>query len=93
MFLRVGIVAGRSTRSLACMANVPPEDLDEEPPEWWKQLTPEQQAFVRLLTGSDGRPNPSLEEVGRIFDETRSRIREIEQRALGKPRDNGSSKQ
>ena len=59
-------------------------------PEWWKRLTPEQQAFIRQLTGStDGSPNPSLEEVGRAFDDVRQRIREIEERALKKLRGRG----
>ena len=35
---------------------------------------------------SDWQPNPTLEEVGRLFDETRRRIREIEERALKKLR-------
>jgi DNA-directed RNA polymerase sigma subunit (sigma70/sigma32) len=65
------------------MSNIP----DKDPPEWWKRLSPEQRAFIRKLTGSqDGHPNPSLEEVGRAFDETRRRIREIEDRALRKLR-------
>ena len=73
------------------MSKVPPGSSSEDPPEWWNQLTPQEQEFIRLLTGSgaDGRPNPSLEEVGRAFDETRKRIREIEQRALSKLRGKG----
>ena len=64
----------------------PSNKTPDEPPEWWRRLTPEQQAFIRQLTGSDWRPNPTLEEVGRLFDETRRRIREIEERALKKLR-------
>ena len=57
---------------------------DENSPQWWRELSDEQQAFILRLTGSNQFPNPSLEEVGRLFDETRKRIREIEERALSR---------
>ena len=59
---------------------------EDESPQWWLDLTPEQRAFILKLTGSDRFPNPDLEEVGRVFDETRKHIQEIEMRALRKLR-------
>ena len=59
------------------------EDFHEDgTPKWWQDLSPAQRAFISQLTGSNVFPNPTLEEVGRLFDETRQRIREIEERAL-----------
>ena len=62
---------------------MPTNDLpDDEPQQWWLDLTVEQRAFIAKLIGSNQFPNPSLEEVGRVFDDARKRIHEIEARAL-----------
>ena len=66
----------------------------EEPAEWWKSLTPEQQASFRRVLGKDKDwfPNSSTDEEPQ-FDETRRRIREIERRALAKIKKGGEDEQ
>jgi DNA-directed RNA polymerase sigma subunit (sigma70/sigma32) len=64
--------------------------FSDDPAEWWNRLTPEQQASVRRALGKDEDWYPSsTDTVERQFDETRRRIREIEQRALAKYRKGG----
>lgn len=55
---------------------------ENEPPQWWLDLSPEQRESILRLTGPNWFPNQEIEEIGRQFDETRRRIREIEERAL-----------
>ena len=68
------------------MPDTPPSD---DLPDWWKQLTPEDQAFFRRIMGPNWRPSRDIEDVGRAFDITRERIRQIEERALKKLRRRG----
>jgi DNA-directed RNA polymerase sigma subunit (sigma70/sigma32) len=65
------------------MSGTPPND---ELPEWWKRLGPEEQARLRQIMGADWTPGATMEDVGRQFDITRERIRQIEERALKKLR-------
>jgi DNA-directed RNA polymerase sigma subunit (sigma70/sigma32) len=65
------------------MSDMPPKD---NLPEWWKKLTAEEQATLRRIMGKDWKPGATMEDVGRAFDVTRERIRQIEERALKKLR-------
>ena len=57
-----------------------------------KSLTPREEKVLRLRFGlEDGRPR-TLEEVGKEFNVTRERIRQIEAKALRKPRHPSRSK-
>ena len=57
-----------------------------------KSLTPREEKVIRLRFGlDDGRPR-TLEEVGRQFNVTRERIRQIEAKALRKLRHPSRSK-
>ncbi len=69
------------------MSDTPPND---DLPEWWKQLSAEEQAFFRRIMGNNWRPGRTIEDVGRAFDLTRERIRQIEERALKKLRGRGN---
>jgi DNA-directed RNA polymerase sigma subunit (sigma70/sigma32) len=73
------------------MSDTPPND---DLPEWWKQLNPDEQAFFRRIMGKNWRPSRGAEDVGRMLDVTRERIRQIEERALKKLRggDEGEDK-
>ena len=55
-------------------------------------LTPREESVLKLRFGlEDGRPR-TLEEVGKVFDITRERIRQIEAKALRKLRHPSRSK-
>ena len=57
-----------------------------------KTLTPREEVVLRLRFGlKDGRPR-TLEEVGKVFNVTRERIRQIEAKALRKLRHPSRSK-
>lgn len=58
------------------------EQLDEE----LKTLTPREERVLRLRFGLDDGRTRTLEEVGKVFDVTRERIRQIEAKALRKLR-------
>jgi RNA polymerase primary sigma factor len=49
-------------------------------------LTPREQRILRMRFGMDGSADHTLEEIGREFDVTRERIRQIEAKALEKLR-------
>jgi DNA-directed RNA polymerase sigma subunit (sigma70/sigma32) len=68
------------------MSDAPVDSPDDDLPEWWKRLSPEEQAALRRVMGENWRPSHK-EEIQRAFDLTRERIRQIEQRALRKLRD------
>ena len=51
-----------------------------------KTLTPREQKVIRLRFGLDDGRSRTLEEVGREFNVTRERIRQIEAKALRKMR-------
>jgi RNA polymerase primary sigma factor len=55
-------------------------------------LTPREEKVIRMRFGLDERQEHTLEEVGRDFDVTRERIRQIEGRALHKLRRMGQSR-
>ena len=66
--------------------------LREQLIEVLKTLTPREEAVLKLRFGlEDGRPR-TLEEVGKVFDITRERIRQIEAKALRKLRHPSRSK-
>jgi RNA polymerase primary sigma factor len=50
------------------------------------ELTPREQRILRMRFGIDGAADQALEEVGREFNVTRERIRQIEAKALEKLR-------
>lgn len=58
------------------------EQLDDE----LKTLTPREEKVLRLRFGLDDGRTRTLEEVGKVFDVTRERIRQIEAKALRKLR-------
>jgi RNA polymerase primary sigma factor len=58
--------------------------LRERLEEVLKDLTKKEQKVLRLRFGLHGETPKTLEEVGLIFDVTRERIRQIEQKALKK---------
>lgn len=78
---------------------VSPEDattyymLREELEEVLKTLTPREERVLRLRFGLDDGRTRTLEEVGKEFDVTRERIRQIEAKALRKLRHPTRSKQ
>ncbi len=51
-----------------------------------KSLTPREEAVIRMRFGLGGEPGQDLETVGRSFNVTRERIRQIESKALRKLR-------
>ena len=66
--------------------------LKEQLADVLKTLTPREEKVLRLRFGlEDGRPR-TLEEVGKEFNVTRERIRQIEAKALRKIRHPGRSK-
>ena len=66
--------------------------LREQLIEVLKTLTPREESVLKLRFGlEDGRPR-TLEEVGKVFDITRERIRQIEAKALRKLRHPSRSK-
>ena len=67
--------------------------LKEQLADVLKTLTPREEKVLRLRFGlEDGRPR-TLEEVGKEFNVTRERIRQIEAKALRKLRHPSRSKQ
>jgi RNA polymerase primary sigma factor len=61
-------------------------DLQHRARELLKTLTPREEKVIRMRFGLDERTEHTLEEVGRDFDVTRERVRQIEGRALHKLR-------
>jgi len=76
--------------------NMSPEDaasyqlLREQINEVLSTLTPREEKVIRLRFGLDDGVTKTLEEVGREFDITRERIRQIEAKALRKMKQNHS---
>ncbi|MFB6264974.1 MAG: RNA polymerase sigma factor RpoD [Bradymonadaceae bacterium] len=65
------------------------EDLREKTEQALATLTPREEKIVRMRFGIGEETDHTLEEVGRDFDLTRERIRQIEAKALDKLRENG----
>jgi RNA polymerase primary sigma factor len=61
-------------------------DLENRARELLKTLTPREEKVIRMRFGLDEKTEHTLEEVGRDFDVTRERVRQIEGRALHKLR-------
>ena len=64
--------------------------LREQINEVLSTLTPREEKVIRLRFGLDDGVTKTLEEVGREFDITRERIRQIEAKALRKMKQNHS---
>ena len=60
------------------------EDLRDETQQMLSKLTPREEKIVRMRFGIGEQTDHTLEEVGRDFDLTRERIRQIEAKALEK---------
>src|SRR6202142_3481560 len=69
------------------------ESLRETPHSVLAQLTPREAKVLRMRFGIDMNTDHTLEEVGKQFDVTRERIRQIEARALRKLRHPSRSEQ
>lgn len=61
-------------------------DLENRARELLKTLTPREEKVIRMRFGLDEKAEHTLEEVGRDFEVTRERVRQIEGRALHKLR-------
>ena len=68
-------------------------DLCRQTRDLLKTLTPREEKIIRMRFGLDEKAEYTLEEVGRDFEVTRERIRQIEGRALHKLRRAGRSRQ
>ena len=62
------------------------EALKDEMDEALKRLDPREEQVIRMRFGLDGQNPQTLEEVGKEFNVTRERIRQIEAKALRKLR-------
>ena len=62
------------------------KDLAKNIKEVLASLTPREAKVLRERFGVELKDNPDLEEIGKQFDITRERIREIERKALAKLR-------
>ena len=61
-------------------------DLKERTAHVLRTLTPREEKIVKMRFGLEDGLEHTLEEVGRLFDVTRERIRQIEAKALRKLR-------
>src|SRR5690606_11309308 len=68
------------------------QSLAEQTRSLLAALTPREEKVIRMRFGLDERQEHTLEEVGRDFEVTRERIRQIEGRALHKLRRMGQSR-
>jgi RNA polymerase primary sigma factor len=68
------------------------QNLAEQTRSLLATLTPREEKVIRMRFGLDERQEHTLEEVGRDFEVTRERIRQIEGRALHKLRRMGQSR-
>jgi len=64
------------------------QNLQEQTDELLSELAPREERIIRMRFGIGERSDHTLEEVGRDFDLTRERIRQIEAQALEKLRNN-----
>jgi RNA polymerase primary sigma factor len=68
------------------MEDVITRDMQHRARDLLKTLTPREEKVIRMRFGLDEKTEHTLEEVGRDFDVTRERVRQIEGRALHKLR-------
>ena len=68
-------------------------DLTEQTRKILPTLTPREERILKMRFGIDEKGGHTLEEVGKVFDVTRERIRQIEAKALRKLRHPSRSKQ
>jgi RNA polymerase primary sigma factor len=68
------------------------EDMREAVRDILKELSEREQAVMRMRFGLDGREGATLEEVGKAFNITRERVRQIEVRTLFRLRGSASSR-
>ncbi len=68
-------------------------DLSEQTRKILPTLTPREERVLKMRFGIDEKGDYTLEEVGKVFDVTRERIRQIEFKALRKLRHPARSKQ
>jgi RNA polymerase primary sigma factor len=68
-------------------------DLTEQTRKILPTLTPKEERILKMRFGIDEKSDHTLEEVGKVFDVTRERIRQIEAKALRKLRYPSRSKQ
>jgi RNA polymerase primary sigma factor len=68
-------------------------NLSEQTRKTLRALTPREEKILKMRFGIDEKGGHTLEEVGKVFDVTRERIRQIETKALGKLRHPARSKQ
>jgi RNA polymerase primary sigma factor len=68
-------------------------DLTEQTRKILPTLTPREERILKMRFGIDEKGDYTLEEVGKVFDVTRERIRQIELKALCKLRHPARSKQ
>jgi RNA polymerase primary sigma factor len=68
-------------------------DLTEQIRKILPTLTPREEKILKMRFGIDEKGGHTLEEVGKVFDVTRERIRQIEAKALRKLRHPSRSKQ
>jgi RNA polymerase primary sigma factor len=61
-------------------------NLSEQTRKTLRALTPREEKILKMRFGIDEKGGHTLEEVGKVFDVTRERIRQIETKALGKLR-------
>jgi RNA polymerase primary sigma factor len=61
-------------------------DLAEQTRKILPTLTPREEKILKMRFGIDEKGGHTLEEVGKVFDVTRERIRQIEAKALRKLR-------
>jgi RNA polymerase primary sigma factor len=67
-------------------------DLTEQIRKILPNLTPREEKILKMRFGIDEKGDHTLEEVGKVFDVTRERIRQIEAKALRKLRHPSRSK-
>jgi len=78
---------------LSPVDNTAKENLSESTREVLSSLTPRESKVIRMRFGIDMNTDHTLEEVGKQFDVTRERIRQIEAKALRKLRHPSRSEQ
>ena len=74
------------TKALAPLEQAIKSNLSEATTKILSTLTPREERVLRMRFGIDMNTDHTLEEVGKQFDVTRERIRQIEAKALRKLR-------